>query len=233
MGNAGFAAERSWAIHRSLQGFAGRKEEAGETVVYAFVDGVCAGAFALADSVKRTSKEAVEDLKREGIRVLLATGDHPSAAKKAAGLTGIRDVHASMLPDQEGVIRRLQGDGLVVAMAGDGWNDAPALAAADVGIAMGGGTEAALDAGDITLLRSRLTGISEALQISRLTVRNIRQNLGFAFLYNAVVIPFAAVGGIEPWMAGTAMALSSVSVVGNALRLNGQMKRKLDRPLAA
>ncbi|NBD22378.1 heavy metal translocating P-type ATPase [Paenibacillus glycinis] len=234
VGNAGFAAERSWPIHRSLQGFAERKEEAGETVVYAFVDGVCAGAFALADSVKRTSKEAVEDLKREGIRVLLATGDHPSAAKKAAGLTGIRDVHASMLPDQKAaLIRRLQGDGLVVAMAGDGWNDAPALAAADVGIAMGGGTEAALDAGDMTLLRSRLTGISEALQISRLTVRNIRQNLGFAFLYNAVVIPFAAVGGIEPWMAGTAMALSSVSVVGNALRLNGQMKRKLDRRLAA
>ena len=96
---------------------------------------------------------------------------------------------------------------------------------------MGGGTEAALDAGDMTLLRSRLTGISEALQISRLTVRNIRQNLGFAFLYNAIVIPFAAVGGIEPWMAGTAMALSSVSVVGNALRLNGQMSRKLDRRL--
>ncbi|MBM7564702.1 heavy metal translocating P-type ATPase [Paenibacillus sacheonensis] len=233
IGNAGFAAERAWVIHRSLQGFAGRKEEAGETVIYAFIDGLCAGAFSLSDSVKRTSKEAVEGLLAEGVSVLLATGDHPSAASKAAAMTGIKNVHASLLPEQKAaLIRKLQNEGLAVAMAGDGWNDAPALAAADVGIAMGGGTEAALDAGDMTLLRSRLTGISEALLISRLTVRNIRQNLAFAFLYNAVVIPFAAIGGIEPWMAGTAMALSSVSVVGNALRLNGQMRRQLDRPLS-
>ncbi|MBO7746565.1 cation-translocating P-type ATPase [Paenibacillus sp. MWE-103] len=234
VGNAGFAADRSWTIHRSLHGFAAEREAGGETIVYAFVDDACAGAFALADAVKRTSREAVDDLQRQGIRVLLATGDHPAAAGKAAAMTGIRDVRASLLPeDKAELIRKLQGDGSVVAMAGDGWNDAPALAAADVGIAMGGGTEAALDAGDMTLLRSRLTGISEALLISRLTVRNIRQNIGFAFLYNAIVIPFAAVGGIEPWMAGTAMALSSVSVVGNALRLNGQMRRGLNRRLSS
>ncbi|QHW29985.1 cation-translocating P-type ATPase [Paenibacillus rhizovicinus] len=232
VGNAALAAERSWSIHRALHGFAEPKEKSGETVVYVFVDGVNTGAFALSDSVKRTSREAVEGLVDEGVHVLLATGDHPSAAAKAAALAGIDDVHASLLPEHKAaLIRKLQGDGHVVAMAGDGWNDAPALAAADIGIAMGGGTEAALDAGDMTLLRSRLTGISEALLISRLTVRNIRQNLGFAFLYNAVIIPFAAIGGIEPWMAGTAMALSSVSVVGNALRLNGQMRRKLDRRL--
>ncbi|QHT60780.1 cation-translocating P-type ATPase [Paenibacillus lycopersici] len=234
VGNAALAAERSWTIHRASKSFADPRERSGETVVYVFVDGVNTGAFALSDSVKRTSKEAVEALAGEGVRVLLATGDHPGAAAKAAALAGIREVHASLLPEHKAaLIRRLQQGGLVVAMAGDGWNDAPALAAADVGIAMGGGTEAALDAGDMTLLRSRLTGISESLLISRLTVRNIRQNLGFALLYNAVVIPFAAVGGIEPWMAGTAMALSSVSVVGNALRLNGQMRRKLDRRLQA
>lgn len=233
VGNAAFVEERSWAIPRSLQRFVDRREQLGETVIYAFVDGVGAGAFALSDSVKRTSREAVASMRAEGIEVLLATGDHPSAAGKAAAETGITEVHASLLPEHKAIlIRELQQAGHVVAMAGDGWNDAPALAAADVGIAMGGGTEAALDAGDMTLLRSRLTGITEALQISRLTVRNIRQNLGFAFLYNACVIPFAAIGGIEPWMAGTAMALSSVSVVGNALRLNGQMRRKLERKAA-
>ncbi|WP_219836744.1 cation-translocating P-type ATPase [Paenibacillus sp. R14(2021)] len=233
IGNASFAAEQSWEIHRTLQGFVSRKEEAGETVIYAAVDGVCAGAIALSDQVKRTSQSAVELLTHGGVHVVLATGDHHAAASSVATSTGIHDVHAAMLPEHKAaLVRRLQHEGHIVAMAGDGWNDAPALAAADVGIAMGGGTEAALDAGHMTLLRSRLTGIPEALQISRLTVRNIRQNLSFAVIYNAVVIPFAAVGVIEPWMAGTAMALSSVSVVGNAVRLNGQMSRYLNRRTA-
>ncbi|WP_308639326.1 heavy metal translocating P-type ATPase [Paenibacillus silvisoli] len=230
IGNAGFAAERGWQMNRIVLRFAERREAAGETVIYAAIGGECAGAFAFTDQVKRTSTEAVAAMADEGIRLLLATGDHQAAALTVAETTGIAraDVYASMLPEHKAeLIRKLQADGRVTAMVGDGWNDAPALAAADVGIAMGGGTEAALDAGHMTLLRSRLTGIYEAHQISKLTVRNIRQNLGFALLYNTIIIPFAAFGGIEPWMAGTAMALSSVSVVLNALRLNGQMNRFL------
>ncbi|SDW25338.1 cation-translocating P-type ATPase [Paenibacillus sp. CF384] len=230
IGNAAFAAERDWKMNRVLLSFVNRKEELGETVIYAAIDGECAGAFAFTDQVKRSSTDAVSAMAAEGVRILLATGDHSSSAMNVARITGIAQdhVHASMLPEHKAaLIRKLQAEGRVIAMAGDGWNDAPALAAADVGIAMGGGTEAALDAGHMTLLRSRLTGIYEAFQISRMTVRNIRQNLGFALLYNSIVIPFAAVGGIEPWMAGTAMALSSVSVVFNALRLNGQMNRFL------
>ncbi|SEN35804.1 cation-translocating P-type ATPase [Paenibacillus sp. OV219] len=230
IGNAVFAAERSWKMSRVMQSFITRKEASGETVIYVSINGQCAGALAFADQVKRSSREAVHLLTGEGLMVLLATGDHISAANNVADQIGIASVHASMLPEHKAMlIRQLQDKGYVVAMAGDGWNDAPALAAADVGIAMGGGTEAALHAGHMTLLRARLTGIYEALVISRLTVRNIRQNLGFAFVYNSIIIPFAAVGGIEPWMAGTAMALSSVSVVGNALRLNGQMTRALGK----
>ncbi|REE94510.1 Cu+-exporting ATPase [Paenibacillus taihuensis] len=230
IGNAAFAAERAWKMSRVMQSFVNRKEVAGESVIYVAIDGDCAGAFAFADQVKRSSYEAVHALAGERLNVLLATGDHISAANNVADQIGIAGVHASMLPEHKAaLIRELQNNGHVVAMAGDGWNDAPALAAADVGIAMGSGTEAALHAGHMTLLRARLTGIYEALVISRLTVRNIRQNLGFAFVYNSIIIPFAAVGGIEPWMAGTAMALSSVSVVGNALRLNGQMTRALGR----
>lgn len=230
IGNAVFAAERSWKMSRVMQSFITRKEASGETVIYVAINGACAGMFAFADQVKRSSAEAVQTLNGEGLMVLLATGDHIASANNVADQIGIASVHASMLPEHKAaLIRELQDKGYVVAMAGDGWNDAPALAAADVGIAMGGGTEAALHAGHMTLLRARLTGIYEALVISRLTVRNIRQNLGFAFVYNSIIIPFAAVGGIEPWMAGTAMALSSVSVVGNALRLNGQMTRALGK----
>jgi Cu+-exporting ATPase len=228
LGNSLYAAERGWKPSRMTSMFAEDKERSGETVIYAAVDGECAGAFSFADIVKSSSPKAVRALQKAGVSVLLATGDHISAAKHAARAAGISVVHAAMLPeDKTELIRRLQREGHVVGMAGDGWNDAPALAAADVGIAMGSSMDAALSAGHITLLRPGLTGICEALSISRLTVRNIRQNLGFAFMYNAVVIPFAAFGGLRPWMAGTAMALSSVSVVCNALRLNRQMRRVL------
>ncbi|CDN45958.1 cation-translocating P-type ATPase [Paenibacillus sp. P22] len=152
----------------------------------------------------------------------------PGPAAAAAREAGIRKVKSGMLPEGKlELIRSLQKQGRVVAMAGDGWNDAPALAASDAGFAMGDGTDAALDAGHITLLRPSLTGIRDAIGVSRLTVRNIRQNLAFAFLYNAVMVPVAALGLLEPWMAGAAMALSSVTVVANSLRLSGGIRRLL------
>ncbi|MCQ6557819.1 heavy metal translocating P-type ATPase [Paenibacillus mendelii] len=230
IGSAKLITDREWQITHAVSAFAQRMEDTGSTVLYIFTDGRCSGAFALNDPVKRTSSEAVRMLREEGVQVLLVTGDHPAAARGAALAAGIERVEASMLPeDKAAFVRKLQAEGRQVGMAGDGWNDAPAIAAADVGIAMGNGTEVALAAGHVVLLRPRLTGISDALRISKLTVRNIRQNLAFAFVYNAVVIPFAAFGGLEPWMAGTAMAFSSVSVVGNSLRLNGQMRRALKR----
>ncbi|MFD0711374.1 heavy metal translocating P-type ATPase [Paenibacillus sp. GCM10027626] len=230
VGNARHAADHSWIIDRVAADFALRQEQAGATVLYLFVEGDCRGALALIDPVKRTSGEAVKQLQAAGLRLLLATGDHAQTAAGAARVAGIAHVEAEMMPEEKAeLVRRLQGKGYRVGMVGDGWNDAPALAAADVGIAMGSGTDAALAAGHLALMRPRLTAITDALAISKLTVRNIRQNLTFAFLYNAIVIPFAALGWLEPWMAGTAMAFSSVSVVGNALRLNGQMRRALER----
>ena len=232
IGNIRFTVDQGWQPSQTVLRFAAGKEEKGESVVYAAINGECAGAFSFADPVKRSSIEAVSVLQAQGITIWMATGDHYTAADAAAREAGITLSQASLLPEQKAsLIRKLQQEGRTVGMAGDGYNDAPALAAADVGIAMGNGTEAALRAGHLTLIRPRLTGIYEALLISRLTVRNIRQNLGFAFIYNLVVIPFAALGSIEPWMAGTAMALSSVSVVGNALRLHGQMNRTLNRRL--
>ncbi|UVI32592.1 heavy metal translocating P-type ATPase [Paenibacillus spongiae] len=231
IGSARLMTEREWRITHAAASFAQRKEASGATVLYIHADGRCLGAIALNDPVKRSSREAVRMLREEGVHVLMATGDHPAAARAAAHAAGIGQVEASMLPeDKAAFVRRLQAEGRQVGMAGDGWNDAPAIAAADVGIAMGDGTDAALAAGHVVLIRPRLTGICDSLRISKLTVRNIRQNLTFAFVYNAIVIPFAAFGGLEPWMAGTAMAFSSVSVVGNSLRLNGQMSRALKRP---
>ncbi|MBB3109483.1 Cu+-exporting ATPase [Paenibacillus phyllosphaerae] len=226
IGNRRFAEEEGHAISPEMIRFAETAESAGESVLYQFADGICEGAYAFYDPVKRSSIEAVKQLQQSGVEVWLATGDHPAAAHAAAAEAGIRHIHASMLPeDKKALIEQLRQRHRRVAMAGDGWNDAPALAAADVGMAMGDGTEAALAAGHMTLIRARLTGIPDAIRISRLALRNIRQNLAFAFVYNAIVIPFAAFGGLEPWMAGTAMAFSSVSVVGNALRLKKQMER--------
>lgn len=226
IGNAGFAGERKWPISSEVIAFAKFHEQLGETVLYLAIDDHCAGAVAFNDRVKANAKETVKQLKKLGVAVVLATGDHEAPAHAAAKAAGITQVHASMLPESKlELVESLKRKGKRVAMAGDGWNDAPALAAADVGLAMGEGTDAALSAGHMTLLFSRLQAIPEAIRISRLTIRNVRQNLSFAFVYNVIVIPFAAFGLLEPWMAGTAMALSSVSVVGNALRLSGQLKR--------
>ncbi|MBD2871197.1 heavy metal translocating P-type ATPase [Paenibacillus arenilitoris] len=227
VGNARFADVKGWRLGPKERAFAAGREAAGETVLYAAQNGDCAGVIAFSDTVKPNAGKTVKALRRLGVTSLLATGDHAAPARAAAKAAGIAEVHASLLPEQKvALVKELQRRGKRVAMAGDGWNDAPALATADVGLAMGDGTDAALGAGHMTLLFSRLQAIPEAIRISRLTIRNVRQNLTFAFLYNVVIIPFAALGMLEPWMAGTAMALSSVSVVGNALRLTGRLRRQ-------
>jgi Cu+-exporting ATPase len=199
----------------------------GATVINIAIDGRLAGLFAIADPVKASTPAALKDLAAEGVKVIMLTGDNRTTADAVARKLGIRDVEAEVLPDQKSaVVSKLQQAGRVVAMAGDGVNDAPALAAADVGIAMGTGTDVAMESAGVTLLKGDLSGIVRARKLSQATMRNIRQNLFFAFIYNAAGIPIAA--GIlypnfgillSPIIAAAAMALSSVSVVGNALRL--------------
>jgi P-type Cu+ transporter len=199
----------------------------GATVINIAVDGRLAGLFAIADPVKASTPEALKALAAEGIKVIMLTGDNRTTANAVAKKLGISEVEAEVLPDQKSaVVAKLQKAGRIVAMAGDGVNDAPALAAAEVGIAMGTGTDVAMESAGITLLRGDLGGIVRARRLSQATMSNIRQNLFFAFIYNAAGIPIAA--GIlypsfgillSPIIAAAAMALSSVSVVGNALRL--------------
>ncbi|HAP12110.1 MAG TPA: haloacid dehalogenase, partial [Afipia sp.] len=203
------------------------QRERGATAIYVAVDGRAVGVIAIADPVKPSAPEALKQLRANGLRIVMLTGDNVTTAQAVARTLGITDVEADVLPERKGdVVTRLRGEGRVVAMAGDGINDAPALAAADVGIAMGSGTDVAIESAGITLLRGDLMGLVEARQLSRATMRNIRQNLAFAFLYNAAGIPVAAgvlypVFGIllSPMIGAAAMALSSVSVIGNALRL--------------
>lgn len=202
----------------------------GATAIFVGVDGQAGGTIAIADPVKPTTPEALEALRREGIRVVMLTGDNLTTAEAVAHRLGIDEVEADVLPDQKSaVVARLKREGRVVAMAGDGVNDAPALAAADVGIAMGTGTDVAIESAGVTLLKGDLTGIVRARRLSQATMSNIRQNLVFAFIYNAAGVPVAAgllypLFGIllSPMIAAAAMALSSVSVVTNALRLNRQ-----------
>ena len=199
----------------------------GATVINMAIDGKLAGLFAIADPVKASTPDALKALAAEGVRVIMLTGDNRTTANAVAGKLGITDVEAEVLPDQKSaVVSKLQKAGRIVAMAGDGVNDAPALAAAEVGIAMGTGTDVAMESAGITLLKGDLGGIVRARRLSQATMSNIRQNLFFAFIYNAAGIPIAA--GIlypsfgillSPIIAAAAMALSSVSVVGNALRL--------------
>ncbi|MGE6779882.1 heavy metal translocating P-type ATPase [Vreelandella titanicae] len=199
----------------------------GATVIFASIDGNLAGLLAIADPVKETTEEAIRSLQADGIRVVMLTGDNRTSAEAVARRLGIDEVEAEVLPEDKGrVIQRLRDEGRIVVMAGDGVNDAPALATADVGIAMGTGTDVAIESAGITLLRGDLTGIATANQLSKATMRNIRQNLFFAFAYNAAGIPIAAgilypFTGIllSPIIAAAAMSLSSVSVIGNALRL--------------
>ncbi|MBP2683919.1 MAG: copper-transporting ATPase, partial [Deltaproteobacteria bacterium] len=202
-----------------------RKE--GQTVMFVAVDGKAAGLLGVADPVKGTTPEAVRQLHDEGIRIVMLTGDSRTTAEAVAGKLGLDEVMSEVLPDQKaGAVKRLQGEGRIVAMAGDGINDAPALAQAQVGIAMGTGTDVAMESAGVTLVKGDLRGIVRARRLSRATMRNIKQNLFFAFVYNALGVPVAA-GVLYPFfgillspvIAAAAMSFSSVSVVGNALRL--------------
>ena len=199
----------------------------GQTVVFVAADSRIVGLISVSDPIKSTAPDAARDLARDGVRLVMLTGDSRSTASAVARRLGIDDVRAEVLPDQKAVVvRSLQAQGRVVAMAGDGVNDAPALAAADVGIAMGNGADIALESAGITLVKGDLRGIVRARRLSRSTLRNIRQNLFLAFVYNALCVPIAA--GVlypllglllSPMIAGAAMSLSSVTVIGNALRL--------------
>jgi Cu+-exporting ATPase len=199
----------------------------GATVILAAVDGKPAGVIAVADPIKATTPQAIQALQEAGVHLVMLTGDNRTTAEAVARRLGIEEVMAEVLPeDKASVVERLRADGRAVAMAGDGVNDAPALAAADVGIAMGSGTDVAMESAGVTLLKGDLMGIVRARRLSHAVMRNIRQNLFFAFVYNAAGVPIAAgvlypVFGIllSPVFAAAAMALSSVSVVGNALRL--------------
>ncbi|HHJ11877.1 MAG TPA: cadmium-translocating P-type ATPase, partial [Chromatiales bacterium] len=212
---------------RSLEAYADVLRNEGQTVMFVVVDGVLAGLLGVADPIKESTPEAIEDLHREGITVVMLTGDNRVTAEAVARRLGIDRVEAEVLPEQKAeVVRRLQDEGHIVAMAGDGINDAPALAQAHVGIAMGTGTDVAMESAGVTLVKGDLRGIVRAIRLSRATMRNIRQNLFFAFVYNALGVPVAA-GVLYPFfglllspiIAATAMSFSSVSVITNALRL--------------
>lgn len=199
----------------------------GATVIFTAIDGRLAGLFAIADPIKPTTPDAVKALVEDGVRVVMLTGDNKTTAHAVARRLGITEVEAEVLPeDKSKIVSRLRSEGRIVAMAGDGVNDAPALAAADVGVAMGTGTDVAIESAGVTLLKGDLQGIVRARQMSRATMSNIRQNLFFAFIYNAAGVPVAAgvlypVFGLllSPIIAAAAMALSSVSVIANSLRL--------------
>ena len=228
IGNSAFLAE-SGVDTTSLATEADALRRDGATAIFVSVDGKASGILAISDPVKATTPDAIQALHRDGVRIVMLTGDNRATAEAVARRLGIDEVEADVLPDRKSeVVQRLRREGRVVAMAGDGVNDAPALAAADVGIAMGTGTDVAIESAGITLLGGDLTGIVRARRLSHATMRNIRQNLFFAFIYNAAGVPIAAgvlypAFGIllSPIIAAAAMALSSVSVIANALRLRG------------
>jgi Cu+-exporting ATPase len=204
------------AAHEALAAL----EADGKTALAVAVDGEVAGVLALADEPRRSSAEAVARLREEGLKVYLLTGDNRRTAEAIARRVGVTEVLAEVLPDQKAArVREMQEAGEVVAMVGDGINDAPALAQADVGIAIGTGTDVAIEAGEVTLVSGDPLGVVRAIKLSRRTLAHIKQNLFFSFLYNVAAIPLAVAGVLSPMIAAAAMALSSVSVVSNSLRL--------------
>jgi Cu+-exporting ATPase len=214
----------------SLDAEADRLRADGQGVMYVAIGKQLAGLVVVADPIKDSAVAAVADLRRHGVRVVMMTGDNRRTAEAVArAVGGIDEVLADVLPDQkQAMVERLRSEGRKVGMAGDGINDAPALAAADVGIAMGTGTDVAMESATVTLVKGDLGGIVRARRLSRATMRNIRENLFFSFIFNAAGVPIAA-GVLYPWfgillspmIAGAAMAFSSVAVIGNSLRLRG------------
>jgi Cu+-exporting ATPase len=228
LGNAALLADLG-ASSTALEAQAEEHRARAEGVMFIAIDGKAAGLLVVADPVKETAAGAIAELHREGIRIVMLTGDNRRTAEAVARQVGIDEVMAEVLPDRkQAMVEELKGEGRRVAMAGDGINDAPALAAADVGIAMGTGTDVAMESAAITLVKGDLRGIVRARHLSRAVMRNIRQNLFFAFVFNAAGVPIAA-GVLYPWfkillspiIAGAAMSLSSVTVIGNSLRLRG------------
>ncbi|MEO6309416.1 MAG: HAD-IC family P-type ATPase, partial [Leifsonia sp.] len=222
VGRDSLLAEWSLQLSDELASTKARAEGVGKTVVAVGWDGQARGILVVADTVKPTSAEAIAQFKANGLTPILLTGDNEAVARQIAAEVGIEEVIAEVLPkDKVDVVIRLQKEGRVVAMIGDGVNDAPALAQADLGLAMGTGADVAIEASDITLVRGDLRSAVDAIRLSRKTLGTIKTNLFWAFAYNVAAIPVAALGMLNPMLAGAAMALSSVFVVGNSLRLRG------------
>jgi P-type Cu+ transporter len=226
VGNAKLLQDMGVAI-AALEPRANELRRDGATAMFVAIDDRAAGIIAVADPIKATTQAALASLRDDGIRIVMLTGDNRTTAQAVAGRLGIAEIEAEVLPDQKNaIVRRLRSEGRVVAMAGDGVNDAPALAEADIGVAMGTGTDVAMQSAGVTLVKGDLAGIARARMLSRATMRNIRQNLVLAFVYNVLGIPLAA-GALypafglllSPIVAAAAMSFSSVSVIGNALRL--------------
>jgi Cu+-exporting ATPase len=218
-GNRGFIAERGIATSDATE-IEQRFAAEGKTPLFVARDGRLAGVFGVADPLKATSPQSIRALRALGVECIMLTGDHPAAAQQIAAEAGIRRFVAEVLPGEKAAkIREFQEEGKIVGMVGDGINDAPALATADVGIALGTGTDIAMESADITLMKGSLEGVPTAIRLSRRMMRTIRQNLFWAFIYNIVAIPLAAFGLLHPLIAAASMAFSSVSVVSNSLRL--------------